>query len=387
MQKARVHALIFEGGPLLEPPLDWLDHLREAIVLDQIERAEAAGAHVMVASDRPGMLAAADGAGAETIKTSGIGAFHFGHALADICRRHVPSQDAVICLGGGSGALMGFEDWDNLVRMLEDKDEAVTANSLFSSDIIGFRPAGILEHAEPMPLDNQLAWTLRDAGLTFVSMPATTRISFDIDTPTDGLVFAIHPGRGRHARAMLESVSLPLERVRRVVEVLRRGHGEVFLYGRIGNGVLATFEAGTRCRARTFVEERGMRARGRDAGGAFSLLGALFEKVGAGWWMEQVARVCEAALLDTRALFAHGGRVVSTVDRFRSDLGELEGITDGFVREVTRVMKDAGIPVLAGGHSLVNGGIRALLEIAAGPEGQNGINRTGFERFRRPAPR
>lgn len=368
MQKKRVHALIFEGGPLLEPPLDWLDRLREAIVLDQIERAAAAGARVIVASDRPRMLAAAAGAGAEAVETSGKGPFHFGHALTEISQSHVPTGEAVICLGGGSGALMAPEDWVNLVGMLQEKDGIVTANSLFSSDIIGFRPAGALKRAEPMPLDNQLAWTLRDAGLSFIPMPATTPILFDIDTPTDGLIFAIHHGRGRHARAMLNQVSLPLERVRRVAEVLRKGSGEVFLYGRIGNGVLGAFETGTRCRARTFVEERGMRARGRESAGAFSLLGAVFEKAGPAWWMDQVAQVCQAALIDTRVLFAHRGRAVSTADRFCSDLGELDGIADGFVREVTRVLNEAAIPVLAGGHSLVNGGVRVLLEIAAGPE-------------------
>ena len=154
-------------------------------------------------------------------------------------------------------------------------------------------------------------------------------------------------------------------------EAVRGGNGEVFLYGRIGNGVLGAFETGTRCRARTFVEERGMRARGRESSGAVSLLGAVFEKAGPGWWMDQVAQVCRAALMDTRVLFAHGGRVVSTTDRFRSDLGETEGISDRFVREVTQALNEAPIPVLAGGHSLVNGGVRALLEIAAaGPEKQ-----------------
>lgn len=369
MNRLDVDVLIFEGGPVVGPPLGWLDELREAVVMDHIERSLEAGAkRVLVATDRPRLRKAAGQSGALTYDTTmPERPFHFGEALAAICRSL--GSHRVICLGGGSAPLMPAAEWRHLMELLVSGNDIVISNSVYSSDIIAFAPASALFHAQLMPLDNQMAWTLREAGLRFLQMPSTAGSIFDLDTPTDALVMALHPARGRHAQGFLERLELPLDRVKEVIGVLGRPEGEVFLYGRAAGAVLQALEKGTRCRVRSFVEERGMRSLGREKSGAYSLLAAVIDEVGPAWYFDQLSRVCNAALLDTRVLFAHRGREVEAMDRFLSDLGWAGDIRDDYVREFTLAAADARIPVLLGGHSLVNGGLRILLSLAGGDAG------------------
>jgi len=63
-------------------------------------------------------------------------------------------------------------------------------------------------------------------------------------------------------------------------------------------------------------------------------------------------------------IFSHLGLEPSLSDRFHSDLGQVERIDDPFVREFTQAALEAPIPVILGGHSLVSGGLLALIEIA-----------------------
>lgn len=369
MKDYPVDVIVFEGGPVMGPPLGWLDELREAVVLDHIDRCFEAGAsRVIVATDRPHLQKAVVRAGAATFDTATAGrAFHFGEALAAVCRDLGLQSRPVICLGGGSAPLMPAAEWRGLMDTLVSSGEVVIANSLFSSDIIAFSPASALAQAELMPLDNQMAWTLHQAGLRFLPMPLTVGSAFDLDTPTDALLMALHPDRGPHAEEFLRRIDLPLERVRQVVSVLARSQGEVFLYGRIGSPVLLELEKGTRCRVRSFVEERGMRSLGRESSGAYSLMAVMIEALGPERFFAELAHVCGAALMDTRPLFAHNGRELPAAQRFLSDLGVAGELGDGFVREFTRAAAEAPIPVLLGGHSLVNGGLRVLLSLAAQP--------------------
>ena len=51
----------------------------------------------------------------------------------------------------------------------------------------------------------------------------------------------------------------------------------------------------------------------------------------------------------------------SAEDRFASDLLLAEGIADSWLRVITRSVRDAPIPILLGGHTLVGPGMRLLL--------------------------
>lgn len=366
MSRQNVTVFVFEGGGGLPAPLNFIDQVRQAAVVDHIYRCRSAGAdRVVVVSDHPSLRKRAVDEGAIGLATPSAFShpFHFGEALREVTRLVCSPDEAVICFGGGSGVLMTEIEWSRLFDRLRDEGGLVSANSLFSSDIVGFTPASILERARPMPLDNQLAYTLREAGARFEPMDATTGSVFDIDTPVDVALAALHPALGDRAAAALRGAGLDmlLGRAREAARVLREGKDDVFLYGRMAAGTLVRLEAGTKCRVRAWIEERGMRSRDRE-NSAYAMLGEVIARMGVEWWFEQMSRSCGAALIDTRVLFSHRGHPVSQEDRFLSDLGAEAGVGDDFARELARQANHSPIPVLLGGHSLVNGGVRVLLD-------------------------
>jgi len=68
--------------------------------------------------------------------------------------------------------------------------------------------------------------------------------------------------------------------------------------------------------------------------------------------------------LDTRPLFGHLGWAPSRADRFASDAGEPEVIAHDGLQELTTAAVAARAPVVLGGHSLVSGGLLALIDAA-----------------------
>ena len=68
------------------------------------------------------------------------------------------------------------------------------------------------------------------------------------------------------------------------------------------------------------------------------------------------------AVLDSRVLFEHFRWRLPASERFASDLGRLDLITHPGLREFTQAALAAPIPVLLGGHSLVTGGLWALID-------------------------
>lgn len=106
-----------------------------------------------------------------------------------------------------------------------------------------------------------------------------------------------------------------------------------------------------------------MKALGRvERQEVFSLLGSLYDEIGPDDFMKRLARTCRAAFLDTRVLFAHWKKKVTPADRFLSDLDRWEKIADPEVRELTRAAASAPIPIVLGGHSLISGGLFALVD-------------------------
>ena len=94
-----------------------------------------------------------------------------------------------------------------------------------------------------------------------------------------------------------------------------------------------------------------------------SLLGFYLEAVGAKRFFQSLGEMAQAVLLDSRFLFQHRRLSPSLADRFYSDLGQPDKIGDPFLQEFTRAALEAPFPVVLGGHSLVSGGMLALLEI------------------------
>ena len=108
-----------------------------------------------------------------------------------------------------------------------------------------------------------------------------------------------------------------------------------------------------------------MRASGRQARGEVrSLLGYYLDAVGLERFFETLATMGQAIFLDNRVIFAHQGLWPSAADRFQSDLRQPAKISDPFVQALTEAAMAAPVPVIMGGHSLVSGGMYALIEAA-----------------------
>ena len=108
-----------------------------------------------------------------------------------------------------------------------------------------------------------------------------------------------------------------------------------------------------------------MRASGRLAQGQVrSLLGYYLDAVGLERFFEVLATMGQALFLDSRVLFGHQGLWPTAADRFYSDLRQPEKICQPFVKALTEAAMNAPLPVIMGGHSLVAGGMYALIEAA-----------------------
>lgn len=300
-----------------------------------------------------------------TVETDSDDEFHWGKCLADLVRKyraHTP-----LYIGGGSGILMRAEEWRAMIQQVLAEPNTIVANNVFSCDFAAWSPGDALEKIEPPPVDNDLAYRLIEhAGLRGVALAKNAATQLDIDTPTDLMTTALCPTVGKHLRAMLDAAQLDLTRVHRLQSILGNRAATALIAGRVSASLTVALERHTRCQWRIFSEERGMRASGRITRGKVrSLLGYYLDVVGAMEFFTTLARLADAAILDTRVLFAHRQLNPCAADRFNSDLLRAEEISDPFVRAFTAAARAASIPILLGGHSAVAGGMYVLVERCA----------------------
>jgi CTP:molybdopterin cytidylyltransferase MocA len=285
--------------------------------------------------------------------------FNFGRRLADVLRRH--KIERAVYMGGGSMPLFTAEDFARVAG------GGATTNNLFSSDLIAFDvDDDVLGVVETIERDNSLARALKEkAGLDMHALERSVTTQFDIDTPTDLAVLSLTGEGGPRLRRQLAAQALEVERHRAVLPLFLEQTKQIVVAGRVGTHAWSYLERETACRVRLFAEERGMEADGRAASGeAHSLLGYHLEAVGLEHFFETLAQLGDAAFIDTRVLLAHKRIEASREDRFLSDLGHWQQISEPFLRDFTRAALEAPIPVLLGGHSLMAGGLMALNEYA-----------------------
>ena len=351
------------AGPVGEGPTERLVAEAEvATALDLLERAGAAGvfAPLLLATPEPDAFRGVLPAGVSTVRSTTTG-FRFGDFLRDLCVRE--SFTRVLGCGAGAGVLSTPEDLRRLAGPLQHEPEAVVANNLHSADIVGVMPSTALQSATALPAeDNGLAFQLwRSGKLPGFEPERTAATQFDIDDPTDIAVAAVHSGIGRRLHTWIEASAIDSDRILEAGKVFREPMATAVFAGRMGSATWSYLERETACRTRVFSEERGMRSLELE-NEAKSLLGLHVEAVGVDAFMEHLAALGDAAFIDTRVLLAHRRSTASREDRFLSDLGRWEAISDGFLREFTRAATEAPVPVVLGGHSMVAGGLMALVE-------------------------
>jgi hypothetical protein len=89
----------------------------------------------------------------------------------------------------------------------------------------------------------------------------------------------------------------------------------------------------------------------------------MLEALGMEGFFARLAEMADAVLFDTRVLFAARGFTPSAADRYASDLLWHWAVEDDWLRAFTFAAATAPIPIVLGGHSLVAGGLHALVEI------------------------
>ncbi len=289
--------------------------------------------------------------------------FHFGRRLAGLIERYAARR--VLYSGGASAPLLSLERWVEVLTRLGEAERLVITNNLHSCDWVGFVPA-----AEAVSLvareanDNAVAWALANqGGFPAQSLPALAATRFDLDTPADLLIVQRHPCIGPHLRRFLIELNWKAPRLEQVLVEMGREGGSLAVVGRVSSAAWLALERATRCWIRVFAEERGMRASGRqERGEARSLLADYVELVGVEGLFDELAELVNGVLFDNRVILAARGLWPSASDRFNSDLYRWERVEEPFLRRFTRAAMEARVPVVLGGHSVVAGGLMALVE-------------------------
>jgi len=339
---------------------------RLAITQDTIERAQGLPdlGRIVLSTNSQSLAAWAGARGVEVELDARDGSFHFGRNLQALSEKY--HVERLFYMGGGSGALLSREEMAQIIERLTSAERLLITNNYYSTDFAAFAPAAALAGIQLPSIDNDLGWLLGEsAGLPNETLPRRASTQFDVDTPTDLMVLAPHPGAGAHTRAFVKTLALDTTHIQRAMLPLVDRDAEVMVAGRVSAAVWDYLERETACRVRVFAEERGMRASGRLARGeARSLLGYYYQQVGPQRFFDTLAQLGSAVFLDSRVLFAHLGVWPPAADRYNSDLRLPDRISDGTVREFTRAALSASVPVVLGGHSLVSGGMYALVEAA-----------------------
>jgi hypothetical protein len=310
----------------------------------------------------------------------------FGERLAGAVRRRAAdgaTSGGAIVLGSGSIPLARAADLRRLVEVAAGPGGHALTNNRYSADVVAVSRAADLAELPPLPADNALPrWLEERAGVAVADLRLRWRLGVDIDTPLDLLVLG-DPA----ARALRVTAPLIGERLAALSDVLANRRAELLVSGRVSAATLRSLESGVACRVRALVEERGLRASSRLAqSGATtgsrpprSVLGELLDRDGPEALAAIVSRLADAAVIDARVLLAHrhGADELAPLppaawpgaeDRFASDLLLPASIADPWLRALTESAAGApsgpafDLPIILGGHTLVNGGLRLLAQ-------------------------
>ena len=273
--------------------------------------------------------------------------------------------DGLVILGSGAVPLLTVADRRRFLAAAGSGERIALANNRYSADIVAIGRArdGLRDLPTDLATDNALPrWLAEHAAYDVDDVRGRWRLGVDIDSPLDLVLLG-----GRFARSVpapqRDRVDGRLAAVRNVVADPR---AEVIVSGRTSPATLIDLERRGAARTRALIEERGLRTSVSGQRPPASVLGALLERDGPKALGAHLARLGEAAVIDSRVLLAHRLGAderawPSTEDRFASDLLLHGWIADPWLAALTASALEAPIPVLLGGHTLVGPGLRLAL--------------------------
>ena len=268
----------------------------------------------------------------------------------------------LVILGSGSIPLATSADRRAFIDAAGANGRTALANDRFSADIVAIARADELPAIPDLPGDNALPrWLSELAGYEVRDLKRRWRLGVDIDGPQDLVLI------GQRDAPTETEIDTLLSRLAAVREVAGDRRAEMLIAGRTSSTTLAWLERHTASRTRALIEERGMRAGATsNRRPVASILGALLDRDGAGSLGDHLARLSDAAIVDSRVLLAHRlgpdeSAWPAPEDRFASDLLLPDRVTDPWLRELTASAAAAPIPILLGGHTLVGPGVRLIM--------------------------
>jgi hypothetical protein len=312
---------------------------------------------------------AAAGASDVEIVSAPPDATPFGARLRDILSSS--TGEGLVMLGSGAVPLATAADRRAFVAAAGADDRRALANNRYSADVVAIARTATLPTIPDLPGDNALPrWLEEVAGYRVDDLRRRWRLGFDLDSPLDVVLL-----RPRDVGPV--DIGLVTTRLAAIRTVAENQRAELLVAGRTSAATLAWLERHTASRVRAWVEERGLRAASRlaisasvaragDARPPASVLGIVLDEAGPGALGALLARLCDAAIVDTRVLLAHRlgadeSGWPSAEDRFASDLLLSERVVDPWLRELTESAVAARIPILLGGHTLVGPGMRLVI--------------------------
>ena len=270
----------------------------------------------------------------------------------------------LVVLGSGAVPLMSAADRREFVAAAASEGHVALANNRYSADIVAVAHArDALATLPDLTTDNALPrWLAEHAGYEVGDLRRRWRLGVDIDGPLDLLLLG-----GRWADGLTRPDRAPAEaRLDAIRAVVADPRAEILVAGRTSPDALAWLQRAGAVRTRALVEERGLRTTAPGQRPPASVLGMLLDHDGPASLGGHLARLGEAAIVDTRVLLAHRLGADERAwpvadDRFASDLLLHERIADPWLRDLTRSATDASIPVVLGGHTLVGPGLRLAI--------------------------
>lgn len=297
----------------------------------------------------------------------------FGVRVRSLVAEGIRPHEGLVLLGSGSIPLAQRADLDAFLATAASGERRALVNNRYSADVVAVgQTAGLLELPD-LPGDNALPrWLDEVAGYQVDDLRRRTRLAMDLDSPLD---VALIGGPGSIGPAVEPAMfDLINSRLADLREVAADRRAEILVAGRTSSGTLRWLERSTGSRVRALVEERGLRASALDArapgGGAQrparSVLGMVLDDRGPEALGAVTAELGDGAFIDSRVLLAHRLGADESAwppaeDRFVSDLLLVDRIGDPWLRALTASARDAAIPIVLGGHSLVGPGIRLAL--------------------------
>ena len=323
-------------------------------------RAVAAARAGLAERHRAGFLEA--GARRASVLTGPADGTTFGARLRAIAND--VGRGGLVVLGSGAVPLLSAGDRRMFVAAAAASRPGALANNRYSADIVAIAGArDALAGLPDLPSDNQLPrWLDEVAGVPVVDLRRRWRLGVDIDGPLDLVLLGGRWSAGLSA-ADRDAVETRLSAIR---EVAADSRAEVVILGRTSPGALTWLEGARAARTRALIEERGMRTSRPGQRPAASVLGALLDRDGPSSLGEHLARLGEAAIIDSRVLLAHRLGVDErgwppAEDRHASDLLLHDRVTEPWLQALTQAAARAPIPVVLGGHTLVGPGLRLAL--------------------------